>query len=122
MRLSRAYFARHKPFVAREGCLTRRYSRQAARSAGSGRRSRLVRLAADLHRQERDDQPMVMTRHCAVVGCLLGLSVGWSPEVASAQTSTGPSVVSLSPGAGAGAGRTFTFAYSNPDGASSIAT
>jgi hypothetical protein len=36
--------------------------------------------------------------------------------------SADPSVVSVSPGAGTGAGRTFTFVYSDPDGASDIAT
>lgn len=63
-----------------------------------------------------------MVRHCALVVCLLSLSVGWSADGASAMTSTSPSVVSVSPGLGTGAGRTFTFVYSDPDGASDIAT
>jgi hypothetical protein len=63
----------------------------------------------------------VLDRHAFVV-CLLALSAGWTPEAALAQTPAGPNVVSLSPGSGVGAGRTFTFAYSDPDGASDIAT
>ena len=63
-----------------------------------------------------------MIRYYSLSVCLFGLSVGWSPEVASAQTPRAPSVVSASPGSGAGAGRTFTFSFSDPDGASDFAT